>query len=139
MAHTTQQGRQGGSTTSQDLATGLVIFASVLLIVGGILDVLRGIMGIAGDEILVTTPDYTFQWDTTAWGWIHLILGAVAILVGVGLLSDALWARIAGVVIAVVLILANFLSLPYYPVWSIVLIAFYVFVIWALSVRRQPL
>jgi len=135
MARTTAQRQRPAG--SRALATGLVVFASTMLIIGGILDVLRGIMGIAEDEVFVTTPNYIFEWDMTGWGWAHLLLGVLAIAVGVGLFNGALWARVAGVVIAAVLVVANFLSLPYYPIWSIVLIAFYIFVIWALSVDRR--
>ncbi|WP_031509413.1 DUF7144 family membrane protein [Streptomyces megasporus] len=135
MSHTTTQRRR--STGSQAVATGLVIFAGVMLIIGGILDVLRGIMGIAGDEIFVTTPNYVFEWDATGWGWTHLLLGVLAIAVGAGLFGGMLWARIVGVLISAALLVANFLSLPYYPLWSVVLIAFYFFVIWALCVHQR--
>jgi hypothetical protein len=116
------------------LATGLVSFAAVMLIVGGIMDVFRGIMGIAKDDVFVSTPDYVFQFNLTTWGWIHLILGALAVLIGLGLFQGAPWARVLGVVIAGMMMLAAFASIPYYPVWSIVLIAIYGFVIWALCV-----
>jgi hypothetical protein len=116
------------------LASGLVAFAAVMLIVGGIMDVFRGIMGIAKDDVFVSTQDYAFQFNLTAWGWIHLVLGALAILIGFGLFQAAMWARVLGVVIAGLMMLAAFASIPYYPVWSIVLIAIYGFVIWALCV-----
>ncbi|MGP3966883.1 DUF7144 family membrane protein [Streptomyces sp. 6N223] len=118
------------------LASGLVVFAAVMLIVGGIMDVFRGIMGIAEDDVFVRTSDYAFQFNLSAWGWIHLILGALAILIGLGLFRAALWARVAGVIIAGLMMLAAFASIPYYPVWSIVLIAVYGFVIWALCVAE---
>ncbi|WP_101258457.1 DUF7144 family membrane protein [Streptomyces barkulensis] len=132
-----QTDRRQYSDDTQDLAGGLVVFAAVMLVVSGVLDLLRGIMGIAEDDVFLTTPDYTFQWDTTGWGWAHLILGAVSIAVALGLFRGALWARVAGVVMAAVLLVANFLSLPYYPIWSIVLIALCALVIWALSVYRR--
>ncbi|MEO3752780.1 hypothetical protein [Streptomyces sp. B6B3] len=118
------------------LATGLVLFAAAMLIVGGIMDVFRGIMGIAEDDVFVATQNYVFQFNLSAWGWIHLVLGAIAIAVGLGLFQAALWARIAGVVIAALMMIAAFASIPYYPVWSIVLIAIYGFVIWALCVAE---
>jgi hypothetical protein len=105
--------------------------------IAGVLDIFRGIMGIAEDEVFVTTRDYVFAYDLTGWGWIHLILGAVAVVVSLGLFQASLWARVAGITIAGFIIIANFLSLPYYPVWSIVMIAFSAFIIWALCVVRQ--
>jgi nitrate reductase NapE component len=115
-------------------AGGLMVFASVMLFVSGVLDILRGVMAIAQDDVFVTSPNYVFKFDLTSWGWIHLALGAVAVVVSLGLFSRATWARVIGVGIAALLIIANFLSIPYYPVWSLTLIALYGFVIWALCV-----
>ncbi|GAA3787404.1 hypothetical protein ACFS5L_05195 [Streptomyces phyllanthi] len=117
-------------------ATGLVAFGATMLVIGGILDVFRGIMAIADDDIIVSTPNYVFKFDTTGWGWIHLILGALAVLVGMSLFKARPWARFVGVLLAGLLLIASFLSLPYYPVWSVVLIAVYGFIIWALCVDR---
>ncbi|GGY41441.1 DUF7144 family membrane protein [Streptomyces tanashiensis] len=125
--------------TSPKGAGGLTTFAGVLLFIAGVLDLLRGIMAIAEDDVYVSTPNYLFKFDLTSWGWIQLILGAIAILVSTGLFARATWARVVGVGIAGLLIIANFLSIPYYPLWSIILIALYAFVIWALCVvRREP-
>lgn len=121
-------------TARQGWATGLTVFGAVMLFLVGLLDVLRGIMAIAEDDVFVTTPDYVFQFDLTSWGWIHLILGAIAVIVSIGLLQAATWARVAGVTIAGLVILANFLSMPYYPVWSVVMITISGFIIWALCV-----
>ncbi|MFF8293118.1 hypothetical protein ACF068_28390 [Streptomyces sp. NPDC016309] len=124
------------SKHSRAVAGGLVTFAAVLLIVAGLLDIFRGIMGIAEDDVFVATPDYIFQFDTTSWGWIHLLFGGLAVLVAFGLFKPTLWARMIGVVLASLLLIANFLSIPYYPLWSIVAIAMYAFIIWALCVVR---
>ncbi|MFE7234780.1 DUF7144 family membrane protein [Streptomyces sp. NPDC002405] len=120
----------------QAWATGLTAFAAVMLMIAGVLDIFRGIMGIAQDDVFVTTRNYVFQYDLTGWGWIHLVLGVLAVIVSIGLFQTAMWARVAGVAIAGLIILANFLSLPYYPVWAVVMIAFSGFIIWALCVLR---
>ncbi|MFI1728979.1 hypothetical protein ACH40E_07020 [Streptomyces acidicola] len=121
-------------TTKQNWADGLTVFAAVMLMIGGVLAIFRGIMGIAHNPIFITTNDYVFKFDLTGWGWLHLSLGIVAVLTSFGLLANSLWARIAGVVIASFILITNFLSLPYYPVWSVVMIALTGFVIWALCV-----
>ncbi|PKT67994.1 hypothetical protein CW362_37370 [Streptomyces populi] len=131
---TTQQHTHSRATMTA--AGGLTIFASVMLFVSGVLDILRGVMAIAQDDVFVTSPNYVFKFDLTSWGWIHLALGAVAVVVSLGLFTAATWARVIGVGIAALLIIANFLSIPYYPVWSLTLIALYGFVIWALCVAR---
>ncbi|WP_030345967.1 DUF7144 family membrane protein [Streptomyces sp. NRRL S-1022] len=125
------------STAKEQWATGLVAFGAVMLMLTGLLDIFRGIMAIAHDNVFVATRSYVFRFDLTGWGWIHVILGAIAVAIGVGLLKVAPWARISGVAIAALIIIANFLSLPYSPVWSIVVIAFSAFIIWALCVVRQ--
>lgn len=129
--------REHRTGTPAGRGSGLVLFAAVLLLVVGILDVLRGIMAIAEDDVFVSTPDYVFRFDLTSWGWIHLIFGVLAIAVSAGLFKAAVWARAVGVGLAGLLIIANFLSLPYYPVWSILAIAMYTFVIWGLCVVRR--
>ncbi|MFF0110514.1 DUF7144 family membrane protein [Streptomyces hirsutus] len=124
-------------TARQEWATGLTVFAAVMLFLVGLLDILRGIMAIAEDDIFVTTPRYVFEFDLTSWGWIHLVLGAIAVIVSIGLLRTAPWARVTGVVIAGLVIIANFLSMPYYPLWSVVMITISGFIIWALCVVQR--
>ncbi|MFF1677930.1 DUF7144 family membrane protein [Streptomyces sp. NPDC058256] len=121
-------------TTGRPWAEGLTVFAAVMLMIAGVLDILRGVMAIAEDDVFVATRNYVFEFDLTSWGWIHLVLGALAVIVSFGLFQATLWARVAGVAIAGLIIIANFLSLPYSPVWSIVMIAFSGFIIWALCV-----
>ncbi|MFF4359926.1 hypothetical protein [Streptomyces sp. NPDC001604] len=118
-------------------ASGLTVFAAVLLMIAGILDIFRGIMAIANDDVFVNTPNYVFKFDLTSWGWIHLALGVVGVIVSLGLFTTATWARVGGVAIASLLIIANFLSVPYYPMWSLTLIAMYAFIIWGLCVVRR--
>ncbi|MED7952345.1 DUF7144 family membrane protein [Streptomyces sp. BE303] len=127
-----------GHSGSSGFAGGLTAFAAVMLLLAGALSIFRGIMAIAEDDVFVQTPNYVFKFDLTSWGWIHLILGVIAICIGLGLFRASLWARILGVALAVLLIIANFLSIPYYPVWSITVIAISAFVIWGLcAVHRD--
>ncbi|MFR9676701.1 hypothetical protein [Streptomyces sp. TR06-5] len=134
MAHTIRE-----RPVDYGLAGGITVFAAVMLLIAGVLDLLRGVMAIVNDAVIVTTPDYTFQFDTEGWGWVHLAVGAVAVLVSFGLFRANFWARVAGVIMAGLVIVSSFLSLPYYPVWSVVLIAMCGFVIWGLcTVRSEP-
>ncbi|MFD6247662.1 DUF7144 family membrane protein [Streptomyces roseolus] len=124
-------------TTRQAWAGGLTVFAAVMLALAGLLGVFRGIMAIAEDEVFVTTPNYIFRFDLTGWGWVHLGLGIVALLVSFGLFKAAAWARYTGVGIAALVIIANFLSLPYYPWWSVIMIVMSGVIIWALCVVKH--
>ena len=134
--HTAHTARR--HTAKRAWAEGLTAFAAVMLMIAGILGVCRGIAAIAKDDVFLTTRNYVFEFDLTGWGWVHLALGALAVIVSLGLFQDAMWARVSGVGIAGLIIIANFLSLPYYPVWSIVMVAFSGFIIWALCVDRRP-
>ncbi|QES42513.1 hypothetical protein DEJ49_17390 [Streptomyces venezuelae] len=124
-------------TTAQAAAAGLTVFAAVMLMLAGIMGFVRGLMAILEDDVFLTTRDYVFQFDLTSWGWIHLILGVVAIGVSAGLFAAMAWARVTGVIIAGLLMIANFLSIPYYPFWSLTLIAVNGFIIWGLCVVRR--
>ncbi|MER6418231.1 hypothetical protein [Streptomyces sp. NPDC001137] len=135
MASTVTPRRHSAGTMAA--ASGLTVFAAVLLMIAGVLDIFRGIMAIANDDVFVNTPNYVFKFDLTSWGWIHLALGVVGVIVSLGLFTAATWARVGGVAIASLLIIANFLSVPYYPMWSLTLIAMYAFIIWGLCVVRR--
>ncbi|MEU8676151.1 hypothetical protein [Streptomyces sp. NPDC048560] len=129
--------RTGAGSGGSGWAAGGTMFAGVLLLVDGILSVLKGISGIATDDVYARVNNYVFEFDVTAWGWIHLILGVILLVVGWGILKGFDWARGAGVGLASLSVIANFIWLPYQPVWAIVSIAIDVFVIWALCTDRS--
>lgn len=108
-----------------------------MMIFGGIMAIFQGMAGIAKDDIFVVTRDYAYTFNLTSWGWIHLTLGVLVALAGVALFTGAMWARITGIALASLAMLANFMWLPYYPLWSVVLIAVDAFVIWALCVGTK--
>jgi len=114
-------------------AQGVAVFAAALLLTAGIFQVFQGIAAIANDEVFVSLPNYTFAFDTTTWGWIHLLVGVIFVLVGYFLFSGNAWARGAGIGLASLSALANFLWLPYYPLWAVVVIILDVLIIWALA------
>lgn len=122
-------GTGGSSFTSQ---SGWIVFAAIMMIFSGAMAILEGISAIAKDDLFVRTTNYTFQFNLTSWGWIHLILGIIVLLAGCALFSGALWARAVGVILVGLSLIANFMWVPYNPFWAIVLIAIDIFVIYAL-------
>jgi hypothetical protein len=114
-------------------AVGGIAFAAVMMIMIGIFQAIAGIAAIANDEFFVITENYTFDLDTTAWGWIHLILGVVVALAGFALLRGAAWAGVVALVLAMLSAISNFFFIPYYPFWSLLMIALACWVIWALT------
>ena len=115
-------------------AVGLALFAGVMMIVSGAFMILQGIVAIANDSFFVKAPNYTYNVDTTGWGWIHLVIGIVLALVGFGVITGNMFARISGMIIVVFVMIDNFLFIPYYPFWSLLLIALNAWVLWALAV-----
>ncbi|MET7619793.1 hypothetical protein [Streptomyces sp. NPDC005408] len=109
-----------------------MMFAAVLMIFGGVMTIFEGIAAIAKDDVFVATRNYWAQFNLTGWGWIHLILGIILVLAGLALFKGAIWARVIGVAVAGLAMIANFMWLPHYPFWALVLIAIDLFIIWAL-------
>jgi hypothetical protein len=122
-----------GSPAKSAWASGGTVFAATLMLLIGVFQILMGISAIANDSFLVFRGDYVYTVDTTGWGWIHLGLGVLILITGIGLFTGATWAKIAGVVLVGLSAIDNFLFLPYYPIWSLLLIGLDVFVIWALA------
>nr|WP_253791787.1 hypothetical protein [Nocardia amikacinitolerans] len=120
----------------QGIAAGTSIGAAILLLTVGVLQILEGISAVVDDELFVVGPEYVYQFDISTWGWIHIVLGAILVICAIGLMTGSTWGRVAAIVIAALAIIANFLSLPYYPYWSILIIALSIVVIWAVSTWR---
>lgn len=117
--------------------SGGTVFAGVLMLVNGLLAVLQGIAAIAEDDVYARLGDYVYEVSLTGWGWILVILGVVAAATGAGILQGAAWARAVGILLASLSLIAQFLFLPYAPLWSMIMIAIDFFVIWALA-THQP-
>jgi hypothetical protein len=114
-------------------AAGGIIFAAVMLIMIGTFQAIAGLVAIIDDEFYVVARNYTFDLDVSGWGWIHLIIGVLVALTGFSLFARRPWAAVAAIVIATFSAVANFFFIPYYPFWSILVIALDVWVIWALT------
>ncbi|WP_432835836.1 DUF7144 family membrane protein [Dactylosporangium sp. CA-092794] len=114
--------------------TGLAVFGGSMMIVIGIFQAVVGLTAIFERSFYVLlTDNYLFGFDVGTWGWIHLALGVLVAAGGVAVLAGQLWGRVLGVVLAALSAIANFLFLPYYPLWSMLIIAADVAVIWALT------
>ncbi|KQX09497.1 hypothetical protein ASC82_26700 [Streptomyces sp. Root431] len=120
-------------STAGAWASGGTLFAGVLMLVTGFMDVFQGIAGIAEDDVYTRVGDYVFKFNLTTWGWIHLILGVILAIAGYGILKGAEWGRVAGIALASLNVLFQFLFLPYQPWWALFSMAISIFVIWALA------
>ncbi|RFU19682.1 DUF7144 family membrane protein [Geodermatophilus marinus] len=117
---------------------GWVVFAGVMLITLGAFQVIQALVALFDDGFYaVTSEGLVVDVDYNTWGWIHLVIGIVAVLTGVGLLAGNTVARVVGVGIAVLSALANLVFIAAYPVWSTIVIALDVIVIYAIIVHGR--
>jgi hypothetical protein len=120
-------------------AVGFILFAAIMMIMVGVFQAIQGIIAIFENEFYVATRNYLFQFDATTWGWIHLLVGLLVAFAGWGLLSGRTWARVVGLTVVLLSALANFLFIPYYPFWALLLITLDIFVIWAITAHGGEL
>jgi hypothetical protein len=120
-------------------AVGFILFAAIMMLMSGIFQAISGLIALFENEFYVATRNYLFQFDATTWGWIHLIMGLLVAFAGWSLMSGRTWARVVAITLAVLSAIANFLFIPYYPFWSILIITLDIFVIWAVAVHGGDL
>lgn len=120
-------------------AVGWTVFAATMMAIAGTFQIIAGISAIAKDEIFAVTTNWILSFDVTTWGWIHLLVGVVLLLSAFGVLSGNVAARTVGVVVAALSAIVNFAFMPYYPLWSIAVIAVDIAVIWALTAHGRDL
>lgn len=113
-------------------ALGWIAFAACMMIMLGVFHIIAGLAGIIGDTAYVATPNYLFAFDSTVWGWIHLLGGVLVALAGAALFQGALWARTVGVIMALASAIGTFAFLPNSPIWAMAILAVDVTIIWAL-------
>ncbi|SFL15083.1 DUF7144 family membrane protein [Geodermatophilus ruber] len=119
---------------------GWVVFAGVMMILVAAFQVVQGLVALVNDNYyVVTSAGLVLNLDYTVWGWTHLILGVLIGLTGVGLLAGNTAARVAGVVLAGLSALVNLVFIAAYPVWSMIVIALDVIVIYAIVVHGREL
>lgn len=138
MTHTTSQTGSRAATPEEEptMWVGWIVFGGMMMIMLGAFHAIQGLVALLRDEyFLVGKNGLTVKVDFTAWGWTHLVLGAVVVATGIAVMYGQMWARVTGVVIAMLSAIVNVAFLAAYPIWSAMMIAFDVLVIWALTVH----
>jgi hypothetical protein len=123
------------NTTNSGAWMGWIVFASVMLLMTGVFNVIEGLVALIDDQRVLVTPDRLIAVDLTGWGWTLLIFGAVMVAAGLGLLSMKTWARITAIVVVAVHAAVQIAWLGAYPLWSLLMIALDVVVLFALTAR----
>ncbi|WP_406339634.1 hypothetical protein [Streptomyces sp. NBC_00649] len=133
MAATPTKGPRGPeSPAGNEVITGATLFAVVTLLVSGPLSILLGASGIAGDTVFVSNR-YAYRFDLTAWGWLHLLIGVALVVAGLGVAAGKTWGRGAGICVAAISLITQFMFIPYYPAWSITVMAIDLLIVWSLA------
>jgi hypothetical protein len=130
------------SATPVSETTGWVgwgVFAATMMIIGGSLNAMYGLVAVVNDDWVVWTNRNAAYLDLSSWGWVHIVVGLLVVLAGFGVMSGNILARTVGVVLAGISLISNFLFLPVYPLWSLIVITLDVLVIWALTAHGREL
>jgi hypothetical protein len=129
-----------GNTPDPTGWTGWVVFASFMMILLGTFQAIEGLVALFDDGFyLVGSRGLVVDVNYNVWGTIHLLLGVLVLVAGVGVLSGNLAARTLGVILASLSALANIVFVEAYPIWSILIITVDVLVIYALTVHGREL
>jgi hypothetical protein len=120
-------------------AIGWTTFAALMMLLIGFWHAMAGLVAIINDSFYAAAREYVFSFNTTTWGWIHLIVGIIVLLAGWGLFRGAVWARTIGVIMAAISGIVGFAWLPYFPFWGVIFIASAVAVIWALTAHGRDI
>lgn len=115
---------------------GWVLFAGCMMILLGAFQVIEGLVALFNRSYyVVTSANLLVSVDYSGWGWVHLVVGVLVGIAGFGVLAGQTWARIVGIIFAGISAIVNLGFLAAYPVWSVLIIALDIVVIYALSVH----
>jgi hypothetical protein len=120
--------------------TGWVLFGSMMMILLGSFQAIAGLVALFDDGYyLVGQNGLVIDVDYTAWGWVHLIVGLVAVAAGFGLATGRMWARVLGIIVASLSAIVNFAFIAAYPFWSLTMITLDVLIIYAIAAHGREL
>ena len=126
---------QGASNRSMAQASGWAIFAGVVLITLGFLNFFWGLAAILEEGNLIVGGNGVIVVDLTAWGWAALIVGIIQVMIGFGLFSKSEMARWGGIFFASLAAIGQIGIVTAFPIWSIIVIALSILVVYNLSVH----
>ncbi|MFI6577409.1 hypothetical protein ACIBFB_16560 [Nocardiopsis sp. NPDC050513] len=114
-------------------ANGWQFFVATLMIVIGAVNIVQGVVALLTPGFYAVTETGMLVWEYGGWGLLLALWGAVLVIAGLAVLSGSTWARVFGVVLASLNILAQLVFLVAMPMWSIVAIAVNVLVIYGMT------
>src|SRR3954470_13098723 len=115
---------------------GLIAFAAAMMWLLGFFQAIAGLAAIVNEDYYKTaTARLLLVHSYTAWGWVHLVLGVLIFLAGIGVMSGNRLARAVGVALAVLDAIDALAFSNAAPAWAIIVIAVDVLVVYALTVH----
>ena len=123
-------------------AVGTTATAGILLITVGLFHIMQAFVELFTKAFYGSATigvNWAFRFNVGTWGWLHLLGGIIVLGAGFGLFTGSVISRTVAVIIAVISIVLSFMWLPYYPFWSMIIIAFDVIVIWALTMHGRDI
>lgn len=121
---------------------GWIWFGVAIMAMVGIFDIIAGLVAIFDDNFLVGAAGKIYVFDSTAWGWVTLLIGILVLCAAVAVTRGAIWGRAVAVLMATLNAVAQLSLIRAYPVWGLLVIMLDVFVIYALIVHggelREP-
>jgi hypothetical protein len=124
-----------GRANGRTMWAGWVWFAGIMMIMMGAFGAIEGLVALFRDQYYVVGPYNVLVLDITGWGWVHLILGILVTITGIALMANASWARVVTVILVGIDALVQLAFIGVYPLWSMIVIALCVIVIWAIVVH----
>jgi len=112
--------------------TGWWVFAGIMLVIAGTLNVIWGIAAIDDAKFFVADQKYIIS-NLHTWGWVTLILGVLELIAGFSLFSGGGFGRWVGIFAAGLTAIAALLSIPAYPFWSLCIFALAIIILYELA------
>jgi hypothetical protein len=119
---TTQPATRTGRRHTDGQGYGLILFASVLLVVVGFFNMIYGIAAIANSHVFVANAHYVFA-NLRTWGWITLIISILQLIAAAGILAGNQLARWFAVAVVGLNAIDMMFFIPAYPFWALAIIA----------------
>ena len=128
------------STVRETAWAGWVRFGAIVLLVSGVFSAIQGLIALIGpNTYYAVSGGSLFLFDVNGWGWWNLIIGVLLVLTGLALFTGAMWARVVGVILAIISAVVQMMLVPAQPWWSFMVIAMDVLVIYAIIAHGEEL
>ncbi|HEX4186542.1 MAG TPA: hypothetical protein VHY83_01470 [Solirubrobacteraceae bacterium] len=114
------------------------MFAAILLMVAGTLDIIYGIAAVSDSKFFVNDTQFVFS-SLHTWGWITIILGVIELTAAFSLFAGGAYGRVIGIIAASIGAIGALLNVGgAHPLWALGIFALCLYVIHGLAVLGEP-